>query len=231
MLEFIGEANSFDWFPMKIVGFAVDVSRSRDERIVQGQRIRQSLIQATLDLIQAGDVEPASGAIATIAGHSSRTLFQHFIRLSDLYAAAFDLAVSRAFRPDRQVDRAAPLASRIALLVSDRAQLFEEWLPVWHFAQRVRLVAPAVSTGVSHLRRLLRERLAVWFAPELDTLDPASRDHALDSLDRTFGLDSWMNMRERQRLSPMHASRAWRFNAEAIVQRALSGPGLSPAAA
>ena len=81
---------------MKIVGFAVDVSRSQDERILRSQRVRQSLIQATLDLIQAGDVEPTSGAIATIAGVSNRTLFQHFIRLSDLYAAAFELAVSRA---------------------------------------------------------------------------------------------------------------------------------------
>ena len=216
---------------MKIVGFAVDVSRSQDERIVRGQRVRQSLVQATLDLIQAGDVEPTPGAIATIAGLSSRTLFQHFIRLSDLYAAAFDLAVSRAFGPDRKVDKAAPLASRIALLVSDRAQLFEEWLPVWHFAERIRGVAPAVSAGLAHLRQLLRERIAVWFAVELDTLDPAARTHALDSLDRTFGLDNWLNMRERQRLSPMHASRTWRFTAEAIVQQALTGPGPSSAMA
>ena len=216
---------------MKIVGFAVDVSRSQDERIVRGQRVRQSLIQATLDLIQAGDVEPTPGAIATIAGLSSRTLFQHFVRLSDLYAAAFDLAVSRAFGPDRKVDEAAPLASRIALLVSDRAQLFEEWLPVWHFAERIRGVAPAVSAGLAHLRQLLRERIAVWFAVELDTLDPATRAQALDSLDRSFGLDSWMNMRERQRLSPMHASRTWRFTAEAIVQRALTVPGSSSATA
>lgn len=216
---------------MKIVGFAVDVSRSRDERIVRSQRVRQSLIQATLDLIQAGDAEPTSGAIATIAGLSSRTLFQHFIRLSDLYAAAFELAVSRAFGPDRPVDSAASLASRIALLVSDRAQLFEEWLPVWHFAERVRRVAPAVGAGLAHLRGILRERIAAWFAVELDALDPVARDHALDSLDRTFGLDSWMNMRERQRLSPMHASRAWRFTAEAVVQQALTGPGPSSAAA
>lgn len=216
---------------MKIVGFAVDVSRSRDERIVQGQRVRQSLIRATLDLIQAGDAEPTSGAIATIAGLSSRTLFQHFIRLPDLYAAAFELAVSRAFGPDRQVDSASPLASRVALLVSDRAQLFEEWLPVWHFAERVRHAAPAVGAGLAHLRGILRERIAAWFAVELDALDPVARDHALDSLDRTFGLDSWMNMRERQRLSPMHASRTWRFTAEAIVQRALTGPGPSSAAA
>ena len=212
---------------MKIVGFAVDVSRSQDERIVRGQRIRQSLIQATLDLIQAGDVEPSSGAIATIAGLSSRTLFQHFIQLSDLYAAAFELAVSRAFGPDRQVDGAAPLGSRIALLVSDRAQLFEEWLPVWHFAERVRRTAPTIGAGLAHLRGILRKRIAAWFAVELDALEPVARHHALDSLDRTFGLDSWMNMRERQRLSPMHASRAWRFTAESVVQQALTGPAPS----
>src|SRR5437867_2751555 len=120
---------------MKIVGFPVDISRSQDGRIVRGLRTRQSLIQATLDLIQAGDVEPTSAAIATIAGVSSRALFQHFTSLAELYAAAFDLAVGHAFDGPRPVDNAASLASRIDLLVSDRSALFEEWLPVWHFAE------------------------------------------------------------------------------------------------
>jgi AcrR family transcriptional regulator len=209
---------------MKIVGFPIDVSRSQDGRIVRGLRTRQALIQATLDLIQAGDVEPTSAAIVTIAGVSSRALFQHFSSLADLYAAAFDLAVSRAFEGGGPVDTAAPLSNRIDLLVSDRAQLFEEWLPVWHFAERVRSVAPAVGLGVAQLRKLLRERLAVWFANELGNLDPSSRDLVLDSLDVAFGLDSWMNMREQLRLSPVHASRTWRFTAEAIVLQALTVP-------
>ena len=209
---------------MKIVGFPIDVSRSQDGRIVRGLRTRQALIQATLDLIQAGDVEPTSAAIATSAGVSSRALFQHFTSLADLYAAAFDLAVSRAFDHNRPVDAEAPLSNRIELLVSDRAQLFEEWLPVWHFAERVRSVAPAVGLGVAQLRKLLRERLAVWFSTELGNLDPGSRDLVLDSLDLAFGLDSWMNMREQLRLSPVHASRTWRFTAEAIVLQALTVP-------
>lgn len=207
---------------MKIVGFPIDVSHSQDGRIVRGLRTHRALIQATLDLIQAGDVEPTSAAIATITGVSSRALFQHFTSLADLYAAAFDLAVSRAFDGNRPVDAAAPLANRIELLVSDRAQLFEEWLPVWHFAERVRSVAPAVGLGVAQLRKVLRERLAVWFSNELGNLDPGSRDLVLDSLDLAFGLDSWMNMRERLRLSPVHASRTWRFTAEAIVLQALT---------
>jgi len=191
---------------------------------VRGLRTRQSLIQATLDLIQAGDVEPTSAAIATIAGVSSRALFQHFTSLADLYAAAFDLAVSRAFDRTRPVVAEAPLSSRIDLLVSDRSELFEEWLPVWHFAERVRSVAPAVGLGVQQLRKILRERLATWFATELASLHPSARELVLDSLDVSFGLDSWMSMREQLRLSRVHASRTWRFTAEAIVQQALMVP-------
>lgn len=209
---------------MKIIGFPLDVSRSQDGRIVRGLRTRQGLIQATLDLIQAGDVEPTSAAIATIAGVSSRALFQHFTNLADLYAAAFDLAVARAFDGGQAIDTAASLSNRIDLLVSDRSELFEQWLPVWHFAERVRSVAPAVGLGVSQLRKVLRERLAAWFSTELGNLDPASRNLVLDSLDLAFGLDSWMNMREQLRLSPVHASRTWRFTAEAIVLQALTVP-------
>ncbi|MEI6202008.1 MAG: TetR/AcrR family transcriptional regulator [Enhydrobacter sp.] len=209
---------------MKIIGFPLDVSRSQDGRIVRGLRTRQGLIQATLDLIQAGDVEPTSAAIATIAGVSSRALFQHFTNLADLYAAAFDLAVSRAFDGSQSIDTAASLSNRIDLLVSDRSELFEQWLPVWHFAERVRSVAPAVGLGVAQLRKVLRERIAAWFSTELGNLDPSSRDLVLDSLDLAFGLDSWMNMREQLRLSPIHASRTWRFTAEAIVLQALTVP-------
>src|SRR3954454_24299181 len=107
---------------MKIIGFPVDISRSQDGRIVRGLRTRQSLIQATLDLIRAGDVEPTSAAIAAIAGVSSRALFQHFTGLADLYAAAFDVEVRRAFDRTPAVDSAAPLSSRIELLVSDRSE-------------------------------------------------------------------------------------------------------------
>jgi AcrR family transcriptional regulator len=216
---------------MKIIGFPVDVSRSLDGRIVRGLRTRQSLIQATLDLIQAGDVEPTSAAIATIAGVSSRALFQHFTSLADLYAAAFDLAVSRAFERGQPVDRGAPLSNRIELLVSDRSELFEEWLPVWHFAERVRSMAPAVSLGVARLRKLLRQRVADWFATELSNLDSSSRVLVLDSLDLAFGLESWMNMRQQLRLSPVHASRTWRYTAEAIVPQVLTAPSQAVAVA
>lgn len=216
---------------MKIVGFPIDVSQCKDGRIVRGLRTRQMLLQSALDLIQAGDIEPSATAIATIAGVPRRTLFEQFPALADLYSAAFELAVSRAFDANRPVEAAAPLANRVERLVADRARLFEEWLPVWHFAERVRGTAPAVGSGLALVRRRLRERLAASFSAELDNLSPGARDLVLDSLDVAFGLDSWMNLRQRQRLSPMSASRTWRFTAQAIVQQALTGSGRASAAA
>ena len=212
-------------FNMKIVGFPIDVSRSQDGRIVRGLRTRQSLIQATLDLIQAGDVEPTSAAIATIAGVSSRALFQHFTSLADLYAAAFDLAVEPRLRPQpsgrqrrRRCRTASSFWSRTAPSCSRNG------CRCGTSPSACARVAPAVGLGVAQLRRLLRERLAAWFATELGNLDPGSRDLVLNSLDLAFGLDSWMNMREQLRLSPVHASRTWRFTAEAIVLQALTVP-------
>lgn len=207
---------------MKIVGFPVDISRIQDPRIVQGTRIRQALLQATLDLIQAGDNQPSAMAIAAIAGVGHQDLFRFFQSLDDLYAAAFDLAVGRTFDHAGPVDCAASLSSRIELLLSDRAQLFEEWLPVWHFAERLEGVAPAISARVSALRRSLRERLADWFATELGSLDPRARSMALDSLDAAFGLDSWLKLRQRLRLPASRASQTWRFSAQTVAMQALA---------
>lgn len=205
---------------MKIIGFPVPLAGLEGSRVARDEGVRRTLIQTTLDLIQAGDVEPTAAAIATIAGIPGKTLAHHFPSLADLYAAAFDLAVKRVLELVRSVDDATPLANRVEFLVSDRARLFEEWLPLWHFAERVRGIAPPVSVGVVQFRKALRERLAACFAAELETLDPDSRNLVLDSLDAAFGLDSWMNLRAQLRLSAVRASRTWRFTAGAIVQRA-----------
>lgn len=66
----------------------------------------------------------APGAIATIAGVSRRVPLRHFPSLADLYAAAFDHAMSRAVEGFQPVDSKAPLASRVEMLICDRSKLF-----------------------------------------------------------------------------------------------------------
>ena len=75
---------------------------------------------------------------------------------------------------------------------------------------------------------MLRERLADWFAAELGPLEPRTRAMVLDSLDAAFGIDSWLKLRQRLKLSPDRASQTWRFAAQSVAFQAL---GVSAAAA
>ena len=207
---------------MKIVGFPVDISRTQDPRLVRHWRARQTLLQTALDLIQAGDGQPTPSALAAMSGVSQDELFRAFPHLDDLYAAVLDLVVSRTVERTAAVDPQAPLPSRIDLLVSDRVQLFEEWQPVWQFAQRVGQRSVAVGGRIERLRQLLRDRLADWFANELRPLDPVGRAVVLDSLDAAFGLEGWLTLRHQRRLSAMQAARTWRFAAQSIALQNLT---------
>lgn len=145
---------------MKIVRFPVDVSRSHDARLLEELRTRHALVQATLDLVPAGHVEPTAATVATIAAVSKRGLFRHFSCLADLYIAAFDLAVDRASERCQPVDSGGPFAGRIERLVADRSALFEDWLPVWRFGAqalvRQTLAVPAAATRPRRVTQVKR---------------------------------------------------------------------------
>ena len=64
---------------MKIIGFPIDVSRSQDGRIVRGLRTRQSLVQATLDLVRG------LGLANTISDDTRRR-----VRILDTWADTVD---------------------------------------------------------------------------------------------------------------------------------------------
>ncbi|MFO1081694.1 MAG: TetR/AcrR family transcriptional regulator [Reyranellaceae bacterium] len=213
---------------MKIVGFPVDISRAQDPRLVRYWRVRQTLLQTALDLIQAGDDQPTASAITAMSGVSRDDLLRVFPNLDDLYAAVLDVVIGRTVERSGTADPRAPLPSRIELLVSDRAQLFQEWQPVWLFAHRVGQLSPLVGGRVERLRQMLRDRLVDWFAAELRPLDSMGRAVVLDSLDAAFGLDSWLTLRRQRRLSTPQAARTWRFAAQSVALQSLAA---SPSAA
>jgi TetR/AcrR family transcriptional regulator of autoinduction and epiphytic fitness len=49
-----------------------------DGRVLRGERNREAIVEALLELYQEGDPQPPARAIAERAGVSLRTVFQHF---------------------------------------------------------------------------------------------------------------------------------------------------------
>ena len=62
-----------------------------DGRVLRGERNRDAIVDALLELLAEGETSPSSREIAQRAGVSLRTVFQHFDDIDTLYAAVAQL--------------------------------------------------------------------------------------------------------------------------------------------
>src|SRR3954465_9363789 len=103
-----------------------DAGSNIDGRNARADRTHRALMEAMLELLDEGDLKPTSAAIASRAGVSERTLFQHFPDREALFQGA---ALAQAERiaplikdlpgPD------APVGQRVRAFVAQRCLVLE----------------------------------------------------------------------------------------------------------
>src|SRR5947209_10076854 len=94
-----------------------------DRRVLRGQRNREAVVQAFLDLIAEGDLSPTAQKVAERAGVSLRSVFHHFEDMEQLFASAADLHVSRYADLVQPLEADGSRAERIAAFVDQRSRL------------------------------------------------------------------------------------------------------------
>jgi TetR/AcrR family transcriptional regulator, regulator of autoinduction and epiphytic fitness len=183
-----------------------------DGRHARSHRSRRAMVDALLDLLAEGVTRPSSAQIAERAGVTQRTLFNQFGDMDSLVTAAAGRQAQRFF--DLQpVAGAGTTEERVARYGAGLARLLEE---VMHVRWAVVTSPSAPATGVCLVRAALqytRRRLSEAFAPELDVLDPDTRDEVLDALELETDPVVWRLRRHQQELT-VDESRA-------VVQRAM----------
>jgi len=164
---------------------------SADGRRRRGQRSRDGVIDAILELVAEGNERPTTAEIAERSDVSVRSVFRHFDDVESLYAEA--LAVhSRKIAP--LYDFTPPsgeLDRRIDALVEHRVVLFESTAPVRRLAERLRSRSPVIAEGLDFSRVVLRAQVEQSFRPELDLLDVPARTQLLDGLEVTSSWYTW----------------------------------------
>src|SRR5512133_1697488 len=93
---------------------AASPERTHDGRNARAERSRAAVVEALLELLDAGDVRPTAERIAARAGVSERTVFQHFRDREALFEAAARRQYERVVPTLRPVSRELPLERRIA---------------------------------------------------------------------------------------------------------------------
>lgn len=171
-----------------------------DGRTARAVRTRDSLVEATISLIEEGDLRPTAPRIAERAGVSVRSVFQHFDDLEGLFSVLGDRTFARVAELVRPIEVEAPLSVRIERFVAERCQVNEVLTPINRAAILQAPTSETINRQFRHGHRIAAAHLAETFAPELGQLGSRA-DELLDALVVMTSWTAWNLMRTFERRS------------------------------
>jgi AcrR family transcriptional regulator len=170
-----------------------------DGRRLRRSRNRDTVVEALLALVDAGELDPTIARVAEAAGLSARSVFRYFDDVDDLVRAAIRRQQERlAPLVTRRVDPELDLSDRIHTFVSQRIDLLAAMGNVGRVARLRAPIQPLVAGELARIRSVMTDQIRAAFAPELDTapdahlllaaIDVACSFEAYESLARDHGL-------------------------------------------
>ena len=190
-----------------------------DGRTARALRTREAIVDASIALVDEGDLRPTAPRIAERAKVSVRSVFQHFDDLEGLYAAVGDRLVERLSHLRMSVDHELPVDDRIAEIVRQRAVLLEAITPVRRAATVHAPFSREVRARLQAGHDFLRGEIEQWFAVELSKCSATERLVILDALDTVLSWSSWDNLRTLNSRPPDEARDVLVCMVNAIVRR------------
>jgi AcrR family transcriptional regulator len=161
-----------------------------DGRRARRDRNRDAVLDSVIALFSE-DVEPTPDTVAQRCGLSPRSIYRYFEDREGLVQAAIDRAVGAAV-PLLVVDPLGdgPLEERIGVLVDSRLRAHRVIGATARAARRRTGRSDALLRQVVAGRAVMRDQVALQFAPELAQLPTAKRDPRLNALDTLLQFES-----------------------------------------
>lgn len=197
---------------------AADADGAADGRVRRSERSRAAMVQALIDLVGEGVLQPTAQQVAARAKVGIRTVFRHFSDMDSLFAEIDERVRAQALplllgpHPDgsREI--------RARGLIERRIRLYEQIAPYKRSGNAQRWRSAYLARQHGELVRALRTDLLGWL-PELRRA-PAD---LVEALDAATSFDVWDRLRTDQRLGRERATAAL----ERIVLALVSGIGRS----
>ena len=170
----------------------------RDGRTVRAERTRQALVDALLELLYEGQLQPTAERIAVRAGVSERSLFQHFADREALYQAVAVQQYERIVPTLEPIDASIPLPERIDAFVAQRTRLLETVTPVRRAALLLEPESEVVAGWLQNARRQKAREVERVFRAELDTVAQPERGVLLAALVAASAWTTWSRTARRR---------------------------------
>jgi TetR/AcrR family transcriptional regulator of autoinduction and epiphytic fitness len=185
---------------------------TEDGRTVRAERTRAKVVDALLELLDAGDVRPTSERIAGRAGVSERTVFQHFADREALFQAVSVRQYERVMPTLEVIPADLPLPERIERFTRQRTRLLEMLSGVRRGALLMEAESEVVADGLAMARRLKAAEVERVFAPEV-----AARPELRAPLVSASAWTAWEGLRRHQGLGERQAREAMRLTLERLL--------------
>jgi AcrR family transcriptional regulator len=165
-----------------------------DGRTLRSLRTREAIVDATIALLEDGDLRPTAPRVAERAHVSVRSVFQHFDDLETLHASVAERLVDRVAVLVLPVSPDLPLGERLDRFVHQRVLLLEVVTPIRRAADVHGPFSAEISARLRDGQAFMRSELERTFEPELAAAG-AARDDVLDGLDTALSWATWEGLR------------------------------------
>lgn len=197
---------------------AMTASGKIDGRTARARRTREAIVDATLALLDGGNLRPSAEEIAERAGVSPRSIFQHFGDRETLSRAVGARQTERVSQIVEHLPDSGPFAVRVDAFVDQRARVLEFITPV----RRSALLNEPFSTGsrnaIQAFRAFKRAEAERVFALELAAFPAAQRAELQRAVGAACDWSTWEALRSHQDLSVDEARAVMRRTLVALLQ-------------
>jgi len=184
-------------------------ARHPDGRKQRSERSRQAIVDAMLEIIMSGKMEPSAAEIAEKAGVSARTVFRHFEEMDSLYSEMTERMEAEILPIIQQPFTGEGWRAQLDQLLDRRAMIYERIMPL--------KIAASIRRFGSDYLMLNYQRFVHLERTGLEGVLPDSirKDAALFSaVEMCAGFQTWRRLRQDQELSTDQAAK--------VVQLAIS---------
>jgi len=195
-----------------------DAAVATDGRTLRSLRTREAIVDATIALLELGDLRPTAPRVAEQAGVSVRSVFQHFDDLETLHAAVAERLVERVAVLVYPVDPSLSLDERLDRFVRQRAVLLEAVTPIRRAAEVHGPFSQEITARLRDGQGFLRAEVEHTFGPELARAG-SERDDLLDCLDAALSWSTWEGLRVGRGRDQSTSERVMRRLAAAVLAR------------
>ena len=198
---------------------AANPARESDGRKHRSQQSQVRIVNAMLELVAQGDLEPSADQIAEIAKVGRRSVFRHYRDMDTLYREMTNSIAATMGSVVLQPFQATDWAGQVLELVDRRAVGFEKMKPFLLAGQVHRHRSPFLKSSHAQFVAILR-KILLGVMPK----EAAANVVLVEALDMLLSFEMWSRLREDQGLGIAKSKQVLKQAIQSLLQGQAEGP-------